>query len=106
MALGTLAVVGAVNALTALSFVSVGLRLARREVEPADRLAMRAITAWWLCMGGLVALQAIEVFAMVAGHPNLFASSATRFANAFLLALGGWGFCFHILYLRTGNRAW
>jgi hypothetical protein len=106
MALGTLAVVGAVNALTALSFLAVGVRLARREVEAGNRLALRAGATWWLCMGALVAMQAGEALAAVAGWTDLAASTMVRYANGLVLALGGWGLAFHVLYLRTGKNAW
>ncbi|MFA5943758.1 MAG: hypothetical protein WC876_04745 [Candidatus Thermoplasmatota archaeon] len=106
MALGTLAVVGVVNMLTALAFGVVGARLLRRPVQQPDRLALQAIATWWLSMGLLVAIQAFEVFATTAGYTDLRVSTAARYANAVLLAVGGWGLCFHVLYLRTGNRAW
>ena len=103
---GTLLAVGLVNALTALAFAAVGLRLARRDVEAPDRLAVRAIAAWWLCMGTLVGIQAVETLAWVAGLSDVRASSAARYANGALLGAGGWGLVFHVAYLRTGNRAW
>ncbi|MHB1262578.1 MAG: hypothetical protein ACYC2H_12780 [Thermoplasmatota archaeon] len=102
----TLVVVGFVNAVTAASFAAVGARLARHRVEPQHRLAVRAIAAWWTSMGVLVGMQALEVFALVAGWVNLPLSTTARNLNAILLAVGGWGLCFHVLYLWTGNRTW
>ncbi len=103
---GTLVVVGVVNLVTASAFAAVGARLARRKVEAPDRLAVGAIAAWWLCMGALVGIQGLEVLTSVAGWSDLAVSSAARYANGGLLAVGGWGLCFHVLYLRTGNHGW
>lgn len=102
----TLVAAGLVNAVTAASFLAVGLRLIKQSVEPRDRLAVIAIAAWWACMGLLVGIQALEVLAAVAGWIDLALSTTARNLNAILLAVGGWGLCFHVLYLRTGNRAW
>lgn len=101
-----LAFVSVVNAVTATSFLAAGVRLARRAVPATDRLAMRAAATWWLCMGGLLGLQALEALIAVGGNTNLDASMLIRYGNALLLAAGGWGLCFHVLYLRTGNRSW
>lgn len=98
--------VGVVNLLTAASFGAVGMHLVRRKVPQADRLAVRAIATWWLSMGILVAIEGSEVLAASAGHIDLQASTIGRYANALLLATGGWGLCFHVLYLRTGRRGW
>lgn len=103
---GILAAVSVVNAVTAASFLAAGVHVARREVPASDRLALRAVATWWLCMGGLVGLQAIEAVFAVGGATNLTASMLVRYANALFLAAGGWGLCFHVLYLRTGNAAW
>jgi hypothetical protein len=102
----TLAVVGLVNALTAVTFAAVGLRLLRRHVPAEDRLAMRALTVWWWwCMGLFLAIQATLVFAAVQGILSVPAFMAARFVTGPLLAVGCWGLCFHILYLVTGRSS-
>lgn len=103
---GILAAISVVNAVTATSFLAVGVHLARRDVPARDRLALGAMATWWLCMGALVGLQAIEALAAVAGATDIGVSRLIRYANAGLLAAGGWGLCFHVLFLRTGRRAW
>jgi hypothetical protein len=99
-----LAVVGLVNALTALTFAAVGLRLLRRPVLAEDRFAMRALTVWWWCLGLFLALQAALTLAAVQGTVSVPASTWVRYATGPLLAVGSWGLCFHILYLATGKR--
>lgn len=106
MSHGVLAVMSVVNATTAASFLAAGVHLARRNVPTPDRLALRAAATWWLAMGGLVGLQALEAVVAVGGATSLQVSMAIRYANAILLAAGGWGLCFHVTYLRTGNPAW
>lgn len=104
MAPATLALVGVVNSLTAAIFAAVGLRVARRAHDPGHSLAIGALAAWWIAMALVVGLQAVETFAAVAGILSLPLSTTVRIANGPLLALGGWGFCFHIVYLVTGSR--
>ena len=106
MAPWTLAAVGVVNVLTAVSFTVVGVKLAARSVPSRDRLAVRAIACWWLCMGLLLILQGSEVLAAAAGRTDLGVSTFVRYANGLLLGAGGWGLSFHVLYLRTGRTAW
>jgi hypothetical protein len=100
-----LAVVGLVNALTALTFAAVGFRLLGRPVLREDRLAMRALTVWWWCMGLVLVIQAALAFAGVQGLLAIPVFMAGRYLSGPLLALGSWGLCFHILYLATGRRA-
>lgn len=102
MAPPTLAIVAAVNALTAAVFVAAGMRVLDRRAK--DRLPLQAMASWWLAMGVFVALQALLAFAAVVGIVEIDAFTAGRFANGPLLALGVWGFCFHVIYLYTGRR--
>ncbi|HEX9815403.1 MAG TPA: hypothetical protein VGB18_00365 [Candidatus Thermoplasmatota archaeon] len=104
MAPFTLAIVAAINALTATSFGAVAARLSRRSTGGGHALAVGALAAWWGCMSTLLGLQALEAALATIGVVSLGFSTGIRMLNGPLLATGSWGLCFHVLYLWTGRE--
>jgi hypothetical protein len=100
----TLALAGAVQLVTAASFIAVGARLRRRWVSPRDRLANQALVAWWWGLAAYMLMQGAFGLAGAVGWTSLSAYVASRALAGLLICFAAWGLAYHILFLFTGWR--
>lgn len=106
MALGTLALSGAVNALAGLVFMVVGLRFVPKPTSDRDRLARQAFSVYWTGIGAYTLVGGVLDIMAAAGFAPFPLFLGVRYLTIPILCLGIGSLTFYFLYLFTGEDRW
>ncbi|GEM_PF-5540458 len=101
----TLLLAGALSVVTGVGFAIVARAVSQRLASDAARLARRAHTAWWLCLGAYLVLQGSLTMAAGVGALDLGTYLGSRIVAIPLLCASVWGLTFYLLYLYTGRTS-
>lgn len=92
-------------AASAIAFLVVARRLARRPVvDPERRLAMRTFVAWWLALAACAALEALLGALAYAGVLDVPTLVTARVLGLLLMCAGLWGLLHYVAFVLTGRR--
>lgn len=87
----------------AAAYLTLGIRLAGREVQPERHLAWLLYAAWWVCVGALLALSATSMLAAAAGVRDAVFFAVHAHLERLLLCAGLWCLLCYFSYLHVGS---
>lgn len=104
MTTATLSIAAALGLATAWLLGYAGLTTWRRRVQSTDRVASRALAAWWYAAALVILIQALRTLAFLGGVTDPTAFLVLSYVGSFPLATAVWGLMVYIVYLLTGWR--
>ena len=105
MVVPTLAVSALFAIVSAAVYVYVGLELRKRDVTGDGRLAWQLFVLWWLALGGITLVGAVQSLAGAAGVADLAIAVTFTYVALLVLCIALWGLVYYLGYLFTGKRS-
>lgn len=91
---------------TGALYLYVGARVARRQLDGDAQLASKAFASWWLALGGITLLGALQTLLFVVGVRDLAVYLTVTHLLVVALCGGFWALNYYLVYLYTGSRRW
>jgi len=100
----TLAITAGVGVVSAALYLYIGRVVGRRAVSADARLARNAFAAWWMLLGGLGLLGALETALYRSGHLPIWLYQTFTQVALIVLCAALCALQMYLVYLYTGSR--